>query len=227
MPATRTARLPRAAGPDERSGPDTCGYCGDIDPRAAVERTGLSLPDDLTLNDWCRIGDRLLAVSDASCWWVGDWLVFGCEKYPDRYKRAIAGTSLDYQTLRNYAWVARAFPPSRRRDTLTFQHHMEVTKLRPAEQDHWLDFAVRLKWSRNELRRQLRASAETSGGEEQDAGISLQLDLSRERYLRWERAAQLDHAELQDWIVEVLDGVVCAAREAPRLPSGEQPAERI
>lgn len=169
----------------------------------AGDRTRLCLPDDLRLADWCRIGTKLLTVSDSSSWWIGDWLVFGSDKYPDRYRRAIARTSLDYQTLRNYAWVARAFEPSRRRAGLTFQHHMEVAALPPDEQDHWLGFAIRLKWSRNELRRQVRANAEP---ERPGAEVrSIRLDLSQERYELWVKAAERDNVELPDWIVDVLD----------------------
>ena len=43
---------------------------------------------------------------------------------------------LDYQTLRNYAWVARRFAMSRRRDTLSFGHHAEVPALPEPEQGY-------------------------------------------------------------------------------------------
>jgi hypothetical protein len=41
----------------------------------------------------------------------------------------------------NYAWVARRFELSRRRDTLTFGHHAELAALREPEQGSWLDQA--------------------------------------------------------------------------------------
>lgn len=176
-----------------------------LDSRAVRHRTQLTLPDDLPLDDWCRIGTRLLAVADSSSWWIGDWLAFGLDRYPDRYKRAMSETSLDYQTLRNYVWVARAFPPSRRRDALTFQHHMEVAALKESEQDHWLDFAVRLGWSRNELRRQVRASSDAGRKGERLSQIVLQLGLTKERYERWSEQAEHNNVTLQDWMVKVLD----------------------
>lgn len=179
-----------------------------VDAPVATERTWMRLPGDLQLTDWCRIGAQLLTVSDSSSWWIGDWLVFGCDRYPGRYRRAMAETALDYQTLRNYAWVARAFEPSRRRDSLTFHHHMEVAALPPAEQDHWLDFAARLKWTRNELRKQVRANLEQDRCSGKDHNVSLQLDLSQERYESWAEAAHRHNEDLQDWIVGVLDQAV-------------------
>lgn len=62
-------------------------------------------------------------------------------KYGRRCRGAIAVTGLDYQTLRNYAVVARRFDLSRRRDSLSCQHHAEVCALSDSEQDRWLDLA--------------------------------------------------------------------------------------
>jgi hypothetical protein len=176
-----------------------------IDPSASTERTRLRLPEDLPLKNWCRIGDQILAVSDSSSWWIGDWLVFGQQKYRDRYQQAMKETLLDYQTLRNYAWVARKFIPQRRRENLTFQHHMEVASLPEDQQDHWLDFAVRLKWSKSELRRQIKAS---TAPDEPLAGrteISLSLRMEEARIKRWEEAAQRSSKSLTEWISAVLD----------------------
>lgn len=214
MPNKVETWVPGSSKSNTRSEDLERGYGPLVDPRATTRKTGLCLPEDLLLEDWCRIGTELVALSDSSSWWVGDWLIFGHAKYPDRYQRAMAETSLDYQTLRNYAWVARAFEPSRRRSELSFQHHMEVAALSPAEQDHWLDFAVRLKWSRNELRRQVRANTDDQRAGRAPSHVSLQLDLSQERYNRWRRAAQRDNTDLQEWIVGVLD--VAVQTDAPQ-----------
>ncbi|NBE83537.1 LmbU family transcriptional regulator [Micromonospora rubida] len=116
-------------------------------------------------------------------------------------------TRLDYQTLRNYAWVARCFTPSRRRPMLTFQHHMEVAALPEEEQDHWLDFAQRMHWSRNELRKQLRASVDNRHESEAES-VRLQLQISPERMERWETAAARHNCTLADWMAHVLDRAV-------------------
>ncbi|MFC3998523.1 LmbU family transcriptional regulator [Nocardiopsis sediminis] len=137
-----------------------------IDRAALTRGNGLHLPDDLPISTWQRIGDHLFRISDAMGWWMGDWLVFGERTYGSRYREALAKTSLDYKTLRNYAWVARGFPAARRRAELSFAHHAEVVSLPPGEQDFWLDLAGKGHWSRNELRRRMRLSrsAALSGG---------------------------------------------------------------
>ncbi|MEU0009340.1 LmbU family transcriptional regulator [Streptomyces sp. NPDC006314] len=175
------------------------------DPSISMERNRLRLPDNLPLDEWCRIGDRILSISDSSAWWIGDWLVFGQQQYRDRYQRAMRETMLDYQTLRNYAWIARKFPHTRRREKLTFQHHMEVAGLPEDQQDHWLDFAERFKWSRNELRRQIKASTAPDEITPRTGEIELSLRLAENRVRRWERAAQQSNKSLTDWISAVLD----------------------
>src|SRR5581483_2680626 len=102
---------------------------------AAATRTELRLPEHLPSAEWCRVGQHIALIENASSWWLGDWLVYGQHKFPDRYRKIMAETSLDYQTLRNYAWVARRFHPSRRRDRLSFQHHVTVAPLPESEQD--------------------------------------------------------------------------------------------
>jgi hypothetical protein len=172
-----------------------------------VERTSLRLPRDMTIAAWQRLGERIAGLSDSSAWWIGDWLVFGQERFPDRYKRAMAETTLDYQTLRNYAWVARRFVPDRRCAGLTFQHHMEVAALTEEEQDHWLDFASRLSWSRNELRKQVRASRE-SADEPDEPEVRLSVRIAQDRLDRWEAAARKSSTTLTEWMGAVLDRAV-------------------
>jgi hypothetical protein len=89
-------------------------------------------------------------VASSSAWCLGDWLNYGQSAYPGRYQDAIEGTSLDYQTLRNYAWVARRFSLSRRRDRISFGQHAEVAALPEPEQDFWLRKAEELCWSRGQ-----------------------------------------------------------------------------
>ena len=110
---------------------------------AAPTATGLSFDPLLPFEAWSAIGARIARHSSATTWWLGDWLIYGQDKYGRRYKEAIAATGLDYQTLRNYAMVARRFEVSRRRDGLTFHHHAEVCALSDADQDRWLDAPAR------------------------------------------------------------------------------------
>jgi hypothetical protein len=133
-----------------------------------LPRNGIKFPQQLPYEKWLSIGRQLSTVGSSSAWCLGDWLVHGELAYTGRYRDAVEQTSLDYQTLRNYAWVARRFEMSRRRDKLSFGHHAEVASLPAPEQDFWLRKAEEQSWSRNGLRREVRASlAERSVPREQ------------------------------------------------------------
>lgn len=123
-----------------------------------VDRSGIMFSGKLSLHNWELVGKRLLSLTDSASWWIADWLVYGESEFKDRYEEVIRRTSLNYQTLRNYTWVARKFELSRRRDNLSFGHHAEVAALEAPEQDFWLRKAEEFGWSRNQLRAEVRAS---------------------------------------------------------------------
>jgi hypothetical protein len=152
-----------------------------------------------------RTGEQIALLSSSSAWWLGDWLVYGQAKFPGRYRQAVKQTSLDYQTLRNYAWVARKFPVSRRRNTLSFQHHAAVASLPACEQEMWLDRASFGRWPVAELRARLRAAAIGSSGGQAGGRVVLALSICRDRQQRWEAAARSQSKNLIDWAVSVLD----------------------
>ena len=199
--------------------------------RILTTRTGLVLPPRLPLDAWKEIGTELSVLWDSSTWWQGDWLVYGQDRYPDRYQRALEESGLDYQTLRNYAWVARRFPPERRRAGLSMQHHAEVASLPEEEQDRWLDRAEKEKWSRNRLRRALQEHE--AGGRRQVAASdhTVALRVPPGRHERWRRAAERRGSALTIWIAQVLDQAAertleaahtgPGARELPRPAAGD------
>ncbi|GAB3741072.1 hypothetical protein GCM10027598_71430 [Amycolatopsis oliviviridis] len=123
-----------------------------------VTRQGLLLPKRISFDNWMGLGSYLSGIYSSSAWCLGDWLLYGEASFNGRYKDAITLTSLDYQTLRNHAWVARSFPLSRRRDTLSFTHHAEVAGLAEPEQDFWLRKAEENAWSAKRLRREVKTS---------------------------------------------------------------------
>jgi hypothetical protein len=129
-----------------------------VDDMIALAKSGLVVSGSISFARWEEAGQRLISFAESSAWWIADWLVYGENSFHDRYREAIQRTSLSYQTLRNYAWVARRFELERRRDVLSFGHHAEVAVLESAEQDYWLRRAVELGWSRNQLRNNVRSS---------------------------------------------------------------------
>lgn len=169
-----------------------------------VTSLGLQIPDALDINTWEQVGHKISSIANCTAWCLGDWLVYGQYKYGERYRTVAAAVNLDFQTLRNYAWVARRYEMESRRERLSFQHHAEVAAVPPEEREHWLDLAEEHRWSRNELRRNLRANR--SGRSAVSTGLALpQLSIAAERVARWRDAARHLGRDLEDWIVLTLD----------------------
>ena len=156
----------------------------------------------LPFERWSELGARLGLYANATPWWLGDWLVFGKMKYGRRYKQAIWATGLEYQTLRNYAVVARRYDVSRRRDNLTFQHHAELCALSDLEQDRWLDLSQANAWSRKELRRQRNGERALQPGSGSGV-VTLAFDVEQVR--RWREAAQRADADFSRRVAQALD----------------------
>ncbi|SCG59159.1 hypothetical protein GA0070623_2671 [Micromonospora rifamycinica] len=228
-PSTRTK--------DTRTGPPKTAPLDVQFDILATPRTGIEFPEHLPYEKWLGIGRRLAAVSTWSAWCLGDWLLYGETAYSGRYSDAIEQTSLDYQTLRNYVWVARRFPLSRRRDALSFAHHAEVARLSEHEQDFWLRKAEKLSWSRNRLRKEVRASiAERSaeaippGPDEANlddrgrAGDSthIKVRLSPEQIRSYSAVAEKLGHSLEEWAIGALDR---AAREELAVGGPDRPAD--
>ena len=166
-------------------------------------RTGIRFDPLTTVDMWKAIGARIAMYSEASSWWLGDWLAFGQMKYGRRYKEGVALTGLDYKTLRNYAMVSRRFELSRRRDDVSFQHHAEVCPLADGEQDRWLELAAVNGWSKAELRRRLRSALVGETGDERAGSLRLALEPTREA--RWRDAAKRSDCSLEVWVTQVVD----------------------
>lgn len=210
-----------------------------VGEQTKVHTSGMVFPQNLPERSWERIGASLRELTNSSAWWLADWLIFGETAYGwRRYREAVERTGLDYQTLRNYAWVARRFEHHRRRDSLSFAHHAEVTRMSAPEQDYWLRQAERLKWSRNELRRSVRASlaeqtdraAAASGGgvdgeravgqlvepaEVDQRGLAvttLTIELSAGQLDHFSKVAAANGLPVDKWVAQVLDA---AERHTP------------
>lgn len=190
----------------------------------ALTRSGLVLPKELSLEEWEKIGVQLKAVAESSAWWLADWLLFGEMNYRGRYRLAIERSGLDYQTLRNYAWVARRFPASRRHESLSFAHHAEATRLTEPEQEYWLRRASEFGWSRNRLRREIRTSLaersetpvparpEEAARDPADAGPTIEVRLAPDKLDLCLKAAASSGVSLDEWIASVLQDAAAGAQ---------------
>ncbi|MFF0744433.1 LmbU family transcriptional regulator [Streptomyces sp. NPDC004111] len=205
--ATSTAATGATAGAPAAPGAAAPAVPAGSDAASApvAEGTSLRLPPSLPLDEWQDLGRKIFGAADSSSWWLGDWLVYGRSAYPDRYRRAVEETLLDYQTLRNYAWVARRYAPHRRRAGLSFQHHAELASLPENEQEYWMDRAERLNWSKSFLRNRVRAARQGEEPAAVEQRVDIHLNLPQERRDRWSQAALDAEQDLQTWAMSMLD----------------------
>ncbi|MFH8342780.1 LmbU family transcriptional regulator [Streptomyces sp. AM6-12] len=180
---------------------------GEPPRRAQVMTTkvGLRMPAGASFDEWEQAGRQLSGIVDSSSWWLGDWLVFGKDHYVDRYQHGIRAVGLQYQTLRNYAWVSRRFAFDRRRAALTFQHHAELASLPLDQQEMWLDRAERSGWTTKQLRRALRASREPAGRTGTSVEPVRRLELTGSRLQWWHQAADRLGVDFEQWVTASLD----------------------
>ncbi|WP_223837869.1 LmbU family transcriptional regulator [Streptomyces venezuelae] len=177
-------------------------------------RVGLQLPVVFTFEEWQRAGRQLAGVVDSSSWWLGDWLAYGKDHYGDRYQQGIQAAGLRYQTLRNYAWIARRFEMGRRRAKLTFQHHAEVASLPVEEQDLWLTRAEEFKWTTKQLRSALREARDGVETLRERPAPRRQLAVPAERFDCWLKAADRLGTDLDEWVLATLDSAAERVFEA-------------
>lgn len=113
---------------------------------------GLVIEGDPSFAEWELYLRALTTVHQAMLWIVGDLLIYGEKRWPDRYAQALDLFPYEYQTLRNAAWVARSVPMSHRRDAVPWSWYQELAPLEAAAQEELLDRAEEQEWTRNDLR---------------------------------------------------------------------------
>lgn len=127
-----------------------------LDGTGMYRPLGLALKKGLPYEEWEQIGVTLEDIREGVNWWVGDWLNYGDAEYGEKYTQAVQHTGKAVQTLMNMAFVAKAIPISRRRETLSFSIHAEVAGLTARQQNAVLDEAEKENWTRDEVRRRVR-----------------------------------------------------------------------
>ena len=119
-----------------------------------LHKNGLSPIGKPTFTNWQECGVFIQEAEKSVQFWIGDWLNFGEKAWGKKYEEALEKTGLDYQTLRDYKWVASKVPLSSRNDKLSFHHHREVASLTPEKQTYLLNKAASLSWSLIKLKQE-------------------------------------------------------------------------
>lgn len=173
-------------------------------PGVVYGETSLTLPDGLTYEQWESLGIALQAMFRACQWWVGDWFNYGESHFHEYSAQAVAlATGREEATVWNCASIARRFPTSRRREVLTFAHHVEVAGLPVADQEGWLDLAEAEHLTRKQLRERV-TGARTRGSTRPPSPLDERepVQLPGEIIVEWANAEELPLAgESVDLIV--------------------------
>lgn len=107
-----------------------------------LQKNGLIPIGSPTFEQWEECGAFIKKAEGACHLWLGDWLNYGEERWGEEHAQALeADYGYDYDTLRRDKWVTKNVPVVRRRTNLSFDHHREVAKLEPKDQDILLDKA--------------------------------------------------------------------------------------
>lgn len=120
----------------------------------------LSLPQQLSYDQWEKVGRELQRAERAVMWWIGDWLAYGEKRYGETYTQAVELTGRSEEKLQQAKWVSTNIENLRRRKLLSWSHHYEVASLEPDEQDALLSEAEKRGLSRNDLRKLVRGYKE-------------------------------------------------------------------
>lgn len=142
-------------------------------PGCTFTPVSLTLPPDLSFDHWERIGRQLQLADMAIQWWIGDWLVYGEHRWREKYAQAVQVTGKAEQTLMNYARVAKAISPYRRRENVDFSTHAEVAGLDEEDQERILAKASTEQSSKREVRREADKVRRSKRPQPADAEIVL------------------------------------------------------
>lgn len=129
---------------------------------------GLDIERDLTYEEVESISVVLSRIFEATRFALADALAHSERRWGEaKYSQLAAVTGRSEGSLMTMAWIARCVPREIRRPELTFSHHEAVAGLKiPGAEDepdhdamkHWLQHAVDLRLTRDELRAHIRAS---------------------------------------------------------------------
>jgi hypothetical protein len=159
------------------------------DPKFSITPTGIQFNEELSFEEWDDLGQKLAPIGKSIGFIIGDWINYGEKRWGNKYEDALERTGLAYQTLRNYAYVARKVDLSCRHDKLGFEHHYIVAKLKSEDDKrYWLSMAEEHNLGIRRLRKSINfgrlATEEEVQGDPADKGVVTHLALIN-RLIRW------------------------------------------
>lgn len=113
-------------------------------------------PMEPTLDHYTKLGSWLGLMNRASVWWIGDWLLYGENRYGETWAQALAATGLTEETLRQRMSVCQAIPPSDRRAGVGFSLHHAVHRLPARQRNTLLRQAQEHGWTLAQMNQAIR-----------------------------------------------------------------------
>ena len=89
-------------------------------------------------------------------WWIGDWLNYLADLFPEQWTQLLPDIGWDNKTLMNWKFVAENVRPNARYENLTWSHHEAVAGQPPERQDELLAMAMEGGWTVSRLREEIR-----------------------------------------------------------------------
>ena len=179
------------------------------DPKFAITPTGIQFHHDLSFAEWDDLGQKLAPIGKSIGFIIGDWINYGEGRYGEKYAEALERSGMAYQTLMNYSYVARKVEISCRQENLGFEHHAVVAKLKPDEQEHWLEMTKAHNLSVRRLRKSINfgrlATDEEVQGDPADRGHVTYLALLNRIRRWWKR--ETGKAPVEDWDEDRREGL--------------------
>lgn len=123
----------------------------------SITRLGLVMRSGATEGDWRAAGAAIALVGEAYQWLVGDWLTIGEHRWGRSYQEAAAALGLEYNTVKDWAWVAANVDLSIRTDKLPWSAHRLIASIESDDDKRaWLAAAADNGWSVARLRAELQ-----------------------------------------------------------------------
>lgn len=119
--------------------------------RNVIGGKGLEIDDKMPIEAFQEAVCVYGSIAADGLWALGDLFVFGERVYGEEYAQAIEAIKYSEKTVKDASWVASEFPPSRRHNALTFNHHKIVAGLQLNDREALLDQAEKEELSTREL----------------------------------------------------------------------------
>jgi hypothetical protein len=180
------------------------------DPKFSISPTGIKFNEELNFEEWDQLGQKLAPLGKSIGFIIGDWINYGEAHYGEKYEQALERTGMAYNTLANFAYVARKIESSLRNENLDFTQHYVVAKLKTDdEKQHWLNMAEKHNLSIRRLRKSINfgrlATEKEVQGDPADRGYVTYLALLN-RIRRW-WARETQKAPVEEWDEDRREGL--------------------